>query len=266
MFGITNVSVVPTRGSWKGVPEPSFNLYGEGMTFESATQLSKFLGMMFSQDAVATTQPFYAEDGQGGIPAVYIGSPKKLTKGQLNKIVAAATEAGIDYSTTVDGRGVKFLYFGEDSGVEAYFDQVADIGKKAGLPLVEQFTARSELNEASHYDTGTDGQTRSAWLQETAAGPSDLFRRAVDHVLIPYAKAVGSEGYRFSTDRARKERENQELEAQARQEREHRETLERQILEREQAYRRDRLDFSIQPSLRPYCENHPYHPSCDPPY
>ena len=38
-------------------------------------------------------------------------------------------------------------------------------------------------------------------IQETTAGPSDLFRRSGDNILAPYAKAVAAEGYRFSADR-----------------------------------------------------------------
>ena len=38
-------------------------------------------------------------------------------------------------------------------------------------------------------------------LAETTTGPSNLFRRSIDNILAPYAKAVTAEGYRFSTDR-----------------------------------------------------------------
>jgi stage V sporulation protein SpoVS len=38
-------------------------------------------------------------------------------------------------------------------------------------------------------------------MEESGTGPSDLFRRAIDNILTPYAKAVAAEGYRFSTDR-----------------------------------------------------------------
>ena len=38
-------------------------------------------------------------------------------------------------------------------------------------------------------------------MEESGTGPSDLFRRSIDNILAPYAKAVAAEGYRFSTDR-----------------------------------------------------------------
>jgi general stress protein YciG len=41
----------------------------------------------------------------------------------------------------------------------------------------------------------------AGWVQESGTGPSDLFRRSIDNILTPYAKAVAAEGYRFSTDR-----------------------------------------------------------------
>ncbi len=41
----------------------------------------------------------------------------------------------------------------------------------------------------------------AGWVQETTTGPSDLFRRSIDNILAPYARAVAAEGYRFSADR-----------------------------------------------------------------
>jgi hypothetical protein len=38
-------------------------------------------------------------------------------------------------------------------------------------------------------------------VEDSGAGPSDLFRGSIDNILAPYAKAVAAEGYRFSTDR-----------------------------------------------------------------
>jgi hypothetical protein len=51
-------------------------------------------------------------------------------------------------------------------------------------------------------DTGSISSLGSnLQLQDPTTGPSDLFRRSIDNILAPYAKAVAAEGYRFSTDR-----------------------------------------------------------------
>jgi hypothetical protein len=49
--------------------------------------------------------------------------------------------------------------------------------------------------------SGAGGDTRAAWLQTSAAGPSDLFRRTIDHLVVPYARAVAGEGYHLVADR-----------------------------------------------------------------
>ncbi len=38
-------------------------------------------------------------------------------------------------------------------------------------------------------------------MEDSGAGPSDLFRGSIDNILAPYARAVAAEGYRFSADR-----------------------------------------------------------------
>jgi len=53
----------------------------------------------------------------------------------------------------------------------------------------------------AHISRGRSQEGRSSWFLSSTGGPSASFRRAVDHILIPYAKATAAEGYRFSPDR-----------------------------------------------------------------
>lgn len=197
-FGVTNLQVLPTLGSYKGKPEPSFVLYGEGMSFEAADGISRMLGFAFAQEATIVTQPVHGND-EDTWPAFYVGSGKKLTKAQIDKVRNAAAERKLDYTTSVDGTAVKFFFDGSD--IDAFMGKVVEIAKDAGLPKVEQVRTRSTFNAAETYLAGGAGSTeRQVWYQEGGPGPSSLFGRTVDHLLVPYAKAVGAEGYRFSPD------------------------------------------------------------------
>ncbi len=200
-FGIKGLRVVQVQGSWNGEPEPSYALFADEITFEQASALSKMLGFAFAQEATVVTLPYHGGE-EGGIPAAYIGSETTLTQSQLDKAKTAAKAAGLDYSTTVDGRGIKFLYFGDEAGHDSFVSTVGQIADAADLPLRDVFTVRSELNEASGYlQDEARGARGPAWLQDSTAGSPDLFRAVVDHLLVPYARAVGSEGYRLDPDR-----------------------------------------------------------------
>jgi len=201
MFGVKGLEVAPLHGSWEGKPEPSFGLYAPGLTFEQSDDMSKMLGMMLAQDATVVTQPT-AEESQDEIPVIYIGSTKKLTDTQLASVVKSAKELGVDYSTSLDGKAVKFLHFGDADGLSELMVNAAKVASDAGLGSPQLFYARSSLNEASTYTQERGGGAGDqAWHRDTPEGPSDLFRRAVDHVLVPYAKAVAAEGYTFSVQR-----------------------------------------------------------------
>lgn len=192
--------VTQIHGSWEGKPEVSLVLTGD-MNFEQADEVSKLLGWAFAQDATVAAQPWH-EEVEDQIEAILISQNKVLSDRQLKTLSAAAREAGLDYSTTVDGRGVKFLHFGDTAGLDELMGQAARIAKAAGLKEVTHFHVRSNLNEADTYLSGRSGSAlRQARDQDGAAGPSDLFRRAVDRLLVPYAKAVGAEGYRFAPER-----------------------------------------------------------------
>ena len=125
-----------------------------------------------------------------------------MTPQQLEQASEEAKKQGIDYSTTVDGKGMTFLYFGDDSESDGFAKKIHAIADAAGFKLRDIYQTRSDLIEWQDYNisaiAGTGGQN---WLQGSAPGSSSLFRRAVDHVIVPYAKAVGAEGYRLSPAR-----------------------------------------------------------------
>lgn len=195
---VTGVSQI--AGSWEGKPEPSFVLSGE-MSFEQANEVSNMLGFFMAQDATVAAQPWF-EETEDQIPAILISQNKVMTAEQVKALSDAAREAGLDYSTTVDGRGAKFLHFGDQDGFRALSRQVTDIAKVAGLKEVTPFHVRSNLNDAETYlESGVGRALRGTGDEAGSTGPSDLFRRAVDSILVPYAKAVGAEGYRFSPER-----------------------------------------------------------------
>ncbi|MGA2401283.1 MAG: hypothetical protein ABSG91_06205 [Syntrophobacteraceae bacterium] len=183
-----------------GKPEPSFVLHADNMNFESANELSKLLGWAFNQDATVVTFP-HAEV-QEGIPAIYALSDSKLTPGQFDTILKLAKERNLDFSETIEGKGVKFLYLGDEAGIDNYQASVAEIARNAGLQKLDTVRVRSELNEARRYlPEEIRGECEEAWHRDRWTGSSDLFRRAVDNVLAPYIRLIEGEGYRFSTQK-----------------------------------------------------------------
>jgi hypothetical protein len=200
LTGARITGVAQIAGSWEGKPEPSFVLTGE-MSFEQANEASKVLGFLMAQDATVAAQPWF-EEADGQIPAILISQNKVMTAEQVQRLADAARAAGLDYSTSVDGRGAKFLHFGDQDGYLALRAAVDEIRKAAGLKELTDFYVRSNLNDAETYlEGGVGSLLREERDQAGTGGPSDLFRRAVDSILVPYAKAVGAEGYRFSPER-----------------------------------------------------------------
>lgn len=200
LTGARVTGVAQIAGSWEGKPEPSFVLTGE-MSFEQANEASKVLGFLMAQDATVSAQPWF-EEADDQIPAILISQNKVMTAEQVKALADAARAVGLDYSTSVDGRGAKFLHFGDQDGYLALRAAVDEIRKAAGLKELTDFYVRSNLNDAETYLEGGVGRLlREERDQAGSTGPSDLFRRAVDSLLVPYAKAVGAEGYRFSPER-----------------------------------------------------------------
>lgn len=201
-FGIQDFRVVPLHGSWMGKAEPSFALVGDGMTFAQADPFSKMIGFAWAQDAAIVLQPTSVET-PGELPAIFIGNDARLSAATMKKVLLLAQQEGLDYSSTIDGKAVKFLHFGDNEGLDLLQKKVKRIQEAAGLKHAYVYHVRSALNEAEIYlDEGSGGgDVRAQWVQDGPAGPSDLFRRVVDHLLVPYAKAVAAEGYRFSVQR-----------------------------------------------------------------
>lgn len=79
--------------------------------------------------------------------------------------------------------------------------------------------ARDFLEAGTYLEGGLRGRLEEARSDGSAAGPSDLFRATVDHLVAPYAKAVAAEGYRLSPERFAKRfglfKEQQEVVANA---------------------------------------------------
>ena len=198
LFGITNLKAIPINGMWKGSEEASFILTGDGMDFDSANELSKFLGLMMSQEATLVTQPT-SEISSDNIPAFYMGYGQKLTPEQLSSIANLAKEQGINYSTTADGRAIKVLYFDGEAGFNEFKLKIKAFSVANGFTQEGKFEIRSNQNDTE--SIGSLAGQLAGGIQGSATGPSDLFRRSIDNILAPYAKAVAAEGYRFSADR-----------------------------------------------------------------
>jgi len=207
LTGLRNFNIKPIIGTWKGEIEPSFHISHPDMTPDAAEKLSHLLGFGFMQDA-AVKGLHNPNPESEGIPSVYMGHNRKLSKTDLDRIHAASREEGLDFSQTSDGRGVKFMHFG-DEGDE--FDKFAESAKrvqeKAGLPHIHHVNTSGDLNYAQSYLRGIfgphEGEAGESGDFSGPSRPSDLFGRVVDHVVAPYAKAVASEGYRLSPDRLR---------------------------------------------------------------
>ena len=82
--------------------------------------------------------------------------------------------------------------------------------KRVSWPSVLEVFFFYELKEAKNKLSGNEAKTnlpvalggvRPAWLETSAEGPSDLFRRTVDYVCAPFAKAIAGKGHHFSAGR-----------------------------------------------------------------
>ncbi|MBP1779785.1 MAG: hypothetical protein H6Q86_5796 [candidate division NC10 bacterium] len=110
--------------------------------------------------------------------------------------------AGLDYTSTVDGRGFKYLYFGAPSGYRTFRRAVEKIKVQAGLKQSRGFREESSLDTiTSEVLGGGLGGNRAnragGGRGDSGTGRSDLFRRTVDHLLVPYARVLGAQGYHF---------------------------------------------------------------------
>jgi len=200
LTGLQGLTIKPTVGTWKNEMEPSFILSHPDMTDDHAKTLAHLLGFGFQQDA--TVQVKHNPETEEGIPAMLAGSGKKLTPEQVDAIHREATKHGMDFTITGDGKAAKFLHFGDEEDLPNFMGKVQSISNVANIP--ELYTARTagDLIDAQAYLNGIFRGAGGKDGDQTGAGRSpDLFRRVVDHVLAPYAKAVAGEGYRLSPER-----------------------------------------------------------------
>jgi hypothetical protein len=198
LFGVTDLKVEPIIGTWLGNREPSFVIHGDNMTDEQAKQVGALFGFAWAQDATVAGRlnPSATE----GTPAYYVGSKKRLSEQQIQIIHQTARGKGLDFSGTTDGKAVQFLFFGEAADLPAFEQSIADIQKAAGLTDAYNELASTDLDETdTYFSTATGRGKNQAWFQATPAG-SSLFERIVRDLVAPYAKAIGSEGYRFNVD------------------------------------------------------------------
>jgi hypothetical protein len=211
--GLHTFEVTPTTGSWLGKVEPSFIIRGKGPNGEEATpeqirKLSHLLGFGWQQDAVV--EHHHNPSHEEGDPTLYLGKGSKLSQADLDKIHGVSQDHKLDFTRTGDGMGVKFTHFVDKDDTpedaqkkyEAFLDKVESIANKTGLPDRLHVRTKGDLKYAKGYlDEIFGGAGGEEGLPPGTARSPDLFRRTVDHLLAPYAKAVASEGYRLSPDR-----------------------------------------------------------------
>jgi|GEM_PF-1597301 len=200
LTGLQGLNITPTVGTWKNEMEPSFILSHPDMTDEHAEKLAHLLGFGFQQDAILQSK--HNPDIENGAPAVLMGTGKKLTAGQIDAIHHEATKHGIDFTVTGDGKAAKFVHLGDQAGLEDFYGKIKNISDVANLPELYHAKTTGKLIDAQSYLDGIFGSPGGEVRDQTGTGRSpDLFRRIVNHVLAPYAKAVAGEGYRLSPER-----------------------------------------------------------------
>jgi hypothetical protein len=200
LTGLQGLNITPTVGTWQNEMEPSFILSHPDMTDEHAEKLAHLLGFGFQQDAILQSK--HNPDIESGAPAVLMGTGKKLTPSQIDDIHSEATKHGVDFTVTGDGKAAKFVHLGDQAGLEDFYGKIKNISDAANLPELYHAKTTGKLIDAQSYLDGIFGSPSGEVRDQTGTGRSpDLFRRIVDHVLAPYAKAVAGEGYRLSPER-----------------------------------------------------------------
>jgi hypothetical protein len=222
--GLTGIQFDNILGTWKFEPEPSFVFSAQGMTWEQAKSVTKWLSVLMTQDAGIAWKPSIGLTE--GAPSVYLVHDKKLTDEQILNAFKKAKEVGIDgLSVTVDGRGIKAANF---DGIEGFYDKLGEIQKAANIKNAHQTLVDSFYYDTTSDFTADDGSLKVPdWIKgesineeniqdqqrgsEQASGTGGnnattrgfpiLLRRGIDSVLIPYAKSLAGEGFTFDPDR-----------------------------------------------------------------
>lgn len=197
-FGITGLKTKTIRGSYMGVPELSFHLTAEGLSPDNAGLVAQALGLAFAQDAVIVTKPDPVGPTEDSIPTLelYNTDGTALDDAVFTAVTAELQAQGIDYSEARDGRAIRVLHFGDEAGLESLAVTLAAAAQAHGLSLNHLHT-RSDLYEAQDYrrNLGQGGD------QAVRGFGPEVFRALVDHVVVPYTRAIGGVGYRFDADR-----------------------------------------------------------------
>lgn len=200
LTGLEGITATPIVGSWEGEVEPSFVIKHPNMNSEQAKKIAHLLGFGFQQDSVVHTHanPHIDE----GIPTVLIGKNQKLSKEEIDQIAHHSINNGLDFSITSDGTAAKYLDFGGPEKHHEFLEKIKKIADATKMNEIYHAFSEGELKNAKDYLTVIfGGAGEEAGLQDRPQRSPDLFRRIVDHVLAPYAKAVASEGYRLSPER-----------------------------------------------------------------
>ena len=217
-FGLKSQSLknlTEIRGLWNTEREDTFAITaskadGSPADFEDSRKLANLLGFAFIQEGAVTIEPSHKSNES--IPSVLIGKPdgSKLTRSEIDSALSAANDAGFfGASEALSGKGVKFLFFADDSSSKStedqyrdFVDQIATVQKSTGLTAAGNFNTNSRLDGANEYWTNATGQSLSENIggagNQTASGePSNIFRGTVDSLLAPYISALSTEGFKF---------------------------------------------------------------------
>ncbi len=198
--GLDGISATPTVGTWQNEMEPSFIISHPEMTPDHAKALAHLLGFGFQQDVAIHT--IHNDSLENGIPALLIGNGNKLTSVDINKIAKHSKDHGLDFTVTADGKAAKYLHFGGEESHDDFVNKVSQIADASGMNEKYHAKTQGDLINAKEYLNGIFGSVGGEeGVQASPQRSPDLFRRIVDHVLAPYAKAVASEGYRLSPER-----------------------------------------------------------------
>lgn len=199
-LGVTGFNVTPTIGTWMGNPEPSFIIQGGNLTPDNASTLARALGLGFQQDAAVITMhnPTVAD----GIPTMLIGTGNELTKAEVNRIMQAAKQQGLDFTITKDGRAARFSHFDGPETLPQFADKIMAVAEAAKMPELLGVKTQGDLINADQYINGLVPEASTgAGAGYGPGNPSDLLGGLVDTVLVPFSKSAAGQGYRLSPER-----------------------------------------------------------------
>lgn len=199
--GLRGVKVTPVRGMFEGKEEPTFIVHHPDMTDEHTDFLANALGFGFQQDSAVRLK--HNPDVAEGIPSMLIGTGNKLNKKQIDSIMNAAKEEGLQGAQeTLDNKAIKFSHFDGEKTLPDFFDKVDRVMQRTNMPHKLLFHSDSELINNEDYLKRLNREDGPRTGDPNRSGePSDIFRGVVSNVLAPYAKAISGEGYRLSPER-----------------------------------------------------------------